>query len=82
MRNHSDGFTLSEADLRLRGPGEILGTKQTGLVDYKIADLARDAELIPVAQQIAEELSVYHPHLVLPLIQRWRQHKLQYGEVG
>lgn len=82
MREHSDGFALAEADLRLRGPGEILGTKQTGLVDYKIADLTRDAGLIPLAQRLAEELSLYYPDLVTQLIQRWRQHKLQYGQVG
>ncbi len=82
MRQHHDGFALAEADLRLRGPGEVLGTKQTGLVDYKIADLSRDAALIPLAQTIAEELSTYYPSNVPLLIQRWRQHKLQYGQVG
>jgi len=82
MRDHGDGFALAEADLRLRGPGEILGTKQTGLVDYKIADLVRDAALIPMAQDLAKTLSRDYPTHVPLLIQRWRQHKQQYGQVG
>lgn len=81
MRLHSDGFILAEADLRLRGPGEILGTKQTGVINYKIADLNRDAALIPWAQEIAEYITVHHPEHVKPLITRWLGDKAQYGEV-
>ncbi len=81
LRDTSDGFVIAQRDLEIRGPGEVLGTRQTGLAQLKIADLARDQGLIPTAQRLAEHLLAQHPQLVDPLIQRWLPHRLNYGTV-
>ena len=52
----NDGFVIAEKDLELRGPGELLGTRQTGLAAFRVADLARDADLLPVVQRIGAQL--------------------------
>ena len=54
MRSTNDGFEISRRDLELRGPGEMLGTRQTGLMQMRVADLMRDADLLPKVQQAAE----------------------------
>ena len=56
LRQTNDGFVVAQRDLELRGPGELLGTRQTGLPDYRIADLARDADLMPKVQRAANGL--------------------------
>ncbi|MDJ0916295.1 MAG: ATP-dependent DNA helicase RecG [Woeseiaceae bacterium] len=56
LRQTNDGFVVAQRDLELRGPGELLGTRQTGLPDYRIADLSRDAELMPKVQRAASAL--------------------------
>ena len=56
LRQTNDGFVVAQRDLELRGPGELLGTRQTGLPDYRIADLSRDAELMPKVQRAANAL--------------------------
>ena len=66
-----DGFVIAQRDLEIRGPGELLGTRQTGLADLKIADLARDQPLIPLVQRLARRLLDEHPGRVAPLIRRW-----------
>jgi len=71
MRESQDGFYIAEQDLLLRGPGELLGTKQTGLQRLKVANLLRDAHLLPEVRQVADELICDHAHVVQPLIQRW-----------
>ncbi len=71
LRDSNDGFVIAQKDLEIRGPGELLGTKQTGLADLKIADLARDADLIPQVQQHAYILWKKHPDKALALIHRW-----------
>ena len=71
MRATSDGFVIAEKDLELRGPGELLGTRQTGLADFRIADLARDADLLPEAHRIAEALLRESPALADRLVERW-----------
>jgi ATP-dependent DNA helicase RecG len=71
MRDTNDGFLIAEKDLELRGAGELLGTRQTGLMQFRIADLARDAGLLPQAKDIAEFLLQHHPQQVAPLIARW-----------
>ena len=71
MRQTSDGFVIAEKDLELRGPGELLGTRQTGLADLKIADLVRDQPLIPQVQKMARFLMDRHPSHVEPLIRCW-----------
>ncbi|MFH7527151.1 ATP-dependent DNA helicase RecG [Aeromonas sp. A5] len=71
LRETNDGFLIAQRDLELRGPGELLGTRQTGLADLKIADLVRDQPLIPQVQKMARFLMDKHPSHVEPLIRRW-----------
>ncbi|MES2822213.1 MAG: ATP-dependent DNA helicase RecG [Pseudomonadota bacterium] len=71
MRESSDGFYIAEQDLQLRGPGEVLGTRQTGEMQFKIADLQRDAELLPSVKQAANILIQQYPELCHKIIQRW-----------
>jgi ATP-dependent DNA helicase RecG len=71
MRETGDGFRIAEKDLELRGPGELLGTRQTGQLEFRIADLARDAHLLADVQRIGELLLRDHPDAVERLIARW-----------
>jgi ATP-dependent DNA helicase RecG len=71
MRRTSDGFKIAEKDLELRGPGEVLGTRQTGMLQFRVADLARDAHLLQRIPAVAESLLRHHPRQVDKLIERW-----------
>ena len=71
LRQTQDGFAIAQADLAIRGPGEWLGARQTGLVHLKIADLSRDQALIDLAKTIATQLQIDQPQHAQPLIQRW-----------
>jgi ATP-dependent DNA helicase RecG len=71
MRQTSDGFVIAEKDLELRGPGELLGTRQTGLASFRVADLARDAALLPRVQRLAEDLLRDRPDIADRLVARW-----------
>jgi ATP-dependent DNA helicase RecG len=82
MRDTNDGFEVARRDLELRGPGELLGTRQTGLAQMRVADLLRDADLLPRVQTAAETLLRDWPMQVAPLIRRWVGHAEQYGRVG
>ena len=79
LRESHDGFYIAQKDLEIRGPGELLGTKQTGLADMRIADLVRDAELIPQVQNMANHMWQHHPSHAQAIINRWLGHKEQYG---
>ncbi|WP_263263703.1 ATP-dependent DNA helicase RecG [Pseudomonas sp. RIT-PI-S] len=81
MRETNDGFVIAEKDLELRGPGEMLGTRQTGLLQFKVADLMRDAHLLPAVREAAQELLARWPGHVTPLLERWLRHGQQYGQV-
>ncbi|MCQ4272487.1 ATP-dependent DNA helicase RecG [Pseudomonas kuykendallii] len=81
MRETCDGFLIAEKDLELRGPGEMLGTRQTGLLQFKVADLMRDAELLPAVRDAAQTLLAQWPQHVSPLLERWLRHGQQYGQV-
>lgn len=81
MRETNDGFVIAEKDLELRGPGEMLGTRQTGLLQFKVADLMRDADLLPAVRDAAQALLERWPHHVNPLLERWLRHGQQYGQV-
>lgn len=71
LRQTNDGFVIAEKDLELRGPGELLGTRQTGLVGFRIADLGRDADLLPTAQRLADALLAESPERADRVIVRW-----------
>ncbi|WP_114238928.1 ATP-dependent DNA helicase RecG [Dyella sp. C9] len=71
MRETNDGFRIAEKDLELRGPGEVLGTRQTGQLSFRIADLARDAHLLPAVQEVGAHLLARHPQAAERLITRW-----------
>ncbi|MFM5531202.1 ATP-dependent DNA helicase RecG [Aeromonas veronii] len=81
LRETNDGFLIAQRDLELRGPGELLGTRQTGLADLKIADLVRDQPLIPQVQKMARFLMDRHPSHVEPLIRRWLGLRDHYSNV-
>ncbi|MFC5437376.1 ATP-dependent DNA helicase RecG [Rhodanobacter umsongensis] len=71
MRDTSDGFRIAEKDLELRGPGEVLGTRQTGQLSFRIADLTRDAHLLPAVHQVGEHMLAEYPRQTGQLIERW-----------
>ena len=79
LRDSNDGFVIAQRDLEIRGPGELLGTRQTGVLQFKIADLSRDTELLPLAQQIATSLWQHDQAASLQLIKRWLANKEIYG---
>ncbi|MFZ5580958.1 MAG: ATP-dependent DNA helicase RecG [Pseudomonadota bacterium] len=81
MRETNDGFRIAERDLELRGPGEFLGTQQTGLARMRFADLARDADLIPQVREAADLILRDHPQAVDPLIERWVGAGISYAKV-
>ena len=80
MRETTDGFKIAEKDLELRGPGEVLGTRQTGNMQLHIADLQRDAHMLPDIKIIAETLLVNYPENVDALIRRWLGRNEQYAQ--
>jgi ATP-dependent DNA helicase RecG len=81
MRDSTDGFLIAEKDLALRGPGQVLGTAQTGLMSFRIADLVRDAGMLEQVREHAEILLQDHPAHVEPLIRRWLGERELYGNV-
>jgi ATP-dependent DNA helicase RecG len=81
LRDSNDGFVVAQRDLELRGPGELLGTRQTGLPDYRIADLSRDADLMPAVQVAAQKIRRDHPHAAGRIIRRWLGDSSRYGKV-
>ncbi len=81
MRETQDGFFIAEKDLQLRGPGEWLGTRQTGSTLYKIADLSRDGVLLPQVKACASLLLAQYPEQAQALIERWLKHHMAYGMV-
>jgi ATP-dependent DNA helicase RecG len=81
LRETSDGFEVARRDLELRGPGELLGTRQTGLMQLKVADLMRDADLLPRIQQAAEMMLDAHGDNIAALKRRWIGAGARYGNV-
>jgi len=81
LRETSDGFAIARHDLELRGPGELLGTRQTGLLQLRVADLSRDQSLLPGIEQTAGDILAQSPELVEPLVQRWLGNAIEYGDV-
>jgi len=81
LRDTNDGFVVAQRDLELRGPGELLGTRQTGLPEYRIANLVRDAELMPGVQIAAESISRTTPRDAAAIVRRWLGDAGHYGKV-
>jgi ATP-dependent DNA helicase RecG len=81
LRATNDGFEVARRDLELRGPGELLGTRQTGLMQMKVAELVRDADLLPRVQRAAEVMLERYPDNIGPLLRRWIGARDRYGKV-
>lgn len=81
MRDTTDGFKIAEIDLQIRGPGEVLGTRQTGLMQMRIADLQRDGYLLDDIQHWAQLCQQQAPQIIEYLIDRWLGENLHYGQV-
>lgn len=81
LRKTTDGFEIARADLRLRGPGEVLGTRQTGLMQLRIADIVRDQDLLAEAHSTARKLLEERAECVEPLMQRWLGGAVDFGQV-
>lgn len=81
MRESNDGFRIAEKDLELRGPGDVFGTRQTGQIQFKLADLARDHALMEAAVAAAKQIQLHYPNHVEPLIQRWIGDASQFTDV-
>jgi ATP-dependent DNA helicase RecG len=82
LRDTNDGFAIAQKDLELRGPGELLGTRQTGLAELKVADLIRDADLLPQVRSTAESLLRENAACIAPLRQRWIGNAEGFGRIG
>jgi ATP-dependent DNA helicase RecG len=82
IRETNDGFVIARRDLELRGPGELLGTRQTGLAEMRVADLMRDSDLLPAVQAAAEDMLKHNPEAVAALTRRWVGAGERYGRIG
>ncbi|MCW8854642.1 MAG: ATP-dependent DNA helicase RecG [Gammaproteobacteria bacterium] len=82
MREYNSGFDIAKKDLELRGPGEVLGTRQTGEMEFRIADILRDEYMIDDVKEVATEMLNKHSDRIHLLIRRWLGKSDRYGEVG
>jgi len=80
MRESNDGFRIAEKDLELRGPGDVVGTRQTGQLSLRVADLVRDAEVLPMVAQAADWLLEHDPHAADALVARWIGLAVEYAQ--
>ena len=81
MRESNDGFYIAEKDLEVRGPGQVLGTAQTGLMEFRIADLVRDAAMLDDVKDAADHVLGHHPQVVDSLVRRWLGENIHYANV-
>jgi ATP-dependent DNA helicase RecG len=81
LRETSDGFEIARRDLEMRGPGEMLGTRQAGMPQFHIADLLRDRALLARVQSVAELVLKEYPERVEPIVRRWLGRGEEYGSV-
>lgn len=81
LRESNDGFVIAERDLQIRGPGELLGTRQTGLPQFRVADLLADQDLLPAVSSAADKLIEQTPEQAKALIHRWFADKVNLGQV-
>ncbi|MHB8316008.1 MAG: ATP-dependent DNA helicase RecG, partial [Acidithiobacillus ferrivorans] len=82
MRATHDGFVIARKDLELRGPGEYLGTRQTGILQMRVADILRDEALLALVPALADQLLREDPDAAQAIVQRWLGNRLDYGQVG
>jgi ATP-dependent DNA helicase RecG len=81
LRETNSGFVIAQKDLEMRGPGEVLGTRQTGLMQMRIADIVRDESWLPDVNAASRYILQNYPEAVKPLIRRWLGHAERYGAV-
>ncbi|MFT4020943.1 MAG: ATP-dependent DNA helicase RecG [Acinetobacter sp.] len=81
LRESNDGFVIAEKDLEIRGPGELLGTKQTGDMGFRVARLERDEHLLQQAHHVAQQILQQYPQFVQPLLARWLPEAPRYAYV-
>ncbi len=81
MKRSNDGFEIARKDLELRGPGEIMGTRQTGMQRMMVADLMRDAAMLPAVRKAAAEIVDKHPERAAPIIGRWVKSEMELANV-
>ncbi|NUW59744.1 ATP-dependent DNA helicase RecG [Cronobacter muytjensii] len=79
LRDSNDGFVIAQKDLEIRGPGELLGTRQTGNAEFKVANLLRDQAVIPQVQRIARHIHEQYPEHAQALIERWMPETEKYS---
>ncbi|NIF24074.1 ATP-dependent DNA helicase RecG [Candidatus Pantoea multigeneris] len=79
LRDSNDGFVIAQHDLEIRGPGELLGTRQTGNAEFKVADLLRDQKMIPEVQRVARHIHQHYPEQAVALIERWLPETSRYS---
>ncbi|EOI3545571.1 ATP-dependent DNA helicase RecG [Cronobacter dublinensis] len=79
LRDSNDGFVIAQKDLEIRGPGELLGTRQTGNAEFRVADLLRDQAVIPQVQRIARHIHEHYPEHAQALIERWMPETQKYS---
>ena len=80
MRESNDGFRIAEKDLELRGPGDVVGTRQTGQLSFRVADLVRDADVLPNISGAADWLLEHAPEAADALVERWIGHAVEYAQ--
>jgi len=81
IRDHQDGFKIAEEDLKSRGPGEVFGIRQTGIISFKIANIVRDQKLLPKVAKLSEVLLNEYPAVATKFVQRWISHSQDYAKV-
>jgi len=81
LRQTGNGFEVAKKDLEIRGPGEVLGTRQTGLMQMRIADIVRDEHWLPEVKKAAEIINQHYPQVIDPLVRRWLGNAEQFGHV-
>ncbi len=81
LRDSCDGFVIAQRDLEIRGPGEVLGTRQTGAINFKIAELNRDKHLVSYVQDAANQLFAEHEEVIPKLIRRWLADSEKYSHI-
>lgn len=81
MRETTDGFKIADEDLKIRGPGDFLGTQQTGVAQFRVADLTAHQGLLPKIREVCERLEQTHPERMAAVIHRWYRDAEEYAKV-